>query len=108
MEAINVLALGMLHLSAGKESANKVSLHTHGDTNSLFVHKEMSGIREVVEFERANANVTHFELFKPNMINRTHIDIFTHIWSLLTGMNVIRYYITYMLTSKYIDFLPRR
>ena len=30
------------------------------------------------------------------MINRTHIGIFTQIWSQLTGMNVMMYYITYV------------
>jgi len=81
-EAIQVLAL----------------VHAHGDTSSPFVHKEMSEIREVVEFERANADVTYYELFKPNMINRTHIGIFCQIWSQLTGMNVMMYYITYIFT----------
>jgi len=33
---------------------------------------------------------------KPNMINRTHIGVFTQIWSQLTGMNVMMYYITYV------------
>lgn len=64
-------------------------VHAHGDTNSPFVHKEMSEIREVVEFERANADVTYFELLKPKMINRTHIGVFMQIWSQLTGMNVM-------------------
>lgn len=63
--------------------------HAHGETNSPFVLKELSEIREVVEFERANADVTYLELFKPKMLNRTHIGIFTQIWSQLTGMNVM-------------------
>lgn len=58
-------------------------VHARGDTNSPFVHKEMEEIREVVEFERANADVTYWELLKPNMINRTHIGVFTQIWSQL-------------------------
>ena len=32
------------------------------------------------------------------MINRTHIGVFTQIWSQLTGMNVMMYYITYVFT----------
>jgi hypothetical protein len=64
-------------------------VHAHGDVNSPFVAKEMAEIREVVEFERANSDVTYFELFKPKMINRTHIGVFTQIWSQLTGMNVM-------------------
>lgn len=64
-------------------------VHAGGDVNSPFVHKEVEEIREVVEFERANADVTYWELLKPNMINRTHIGVFCQIWSQLTGMNVM-------------------
>lgn len=49
----------------------------------------MAEIREVVEFERANADVSYFELLSPKMINRTHIGVFCQIWSQLTGMNVM-------------------
>ena len=68
-------------------------VHAHGNTSSSFVMKEMSEIRDVVEFERANADVTYWELLKPSMLNRTHIGVFTQIWSQLTGMNVMMYYI---------------
>jgi MFS family permease len=60
-------------------------VHGHGDPNSPFVVRELSEIREVVEFERANSDVTYFELFKPKMINRTMIGLFMQIWSQLTG-----------------------
>lgn len=50
----------------------------------------------MVEFERRNQDVSYLELFKPHMINRTHIGVFTQIWSQLTGMNVMMYYITYL------------
>ena len=66
------------------------------------------------EFERNNCDVSYLELFKPQMINRTHIGLFTQIWSQLTGMNVMSmsaiapnnvpmltpavYYITYVFT----------
>ena len=63
-------------------------VHSKGDMHSPFVHKEMAEIREMVEFERQNADVSYLELFKPHMINRTHIGIFVQIWSQLTGMNV--------------------
>ena len=88
-EAVNVLALGMSSLVWYKEFTNMLLVHAHGDPNSPFVHKEMSEIREVVEFERANADVTYMELLTPKMINRTHIGVFTQIWSQLTGMNVM-------------------
>ena len=64
-------------------------VHGHGDQNSPFVMRELQDIKEMCEFERNNADVTYLELLKPNMINRTHIGIFTQIWSQLTGMNVM-------------------
>ncbi|KAL1861759.1 hypothetical protein VTK73DRAFT_6921 [Phialemonium thermophilum] len=73
-------------------------VHGKGDPNSPFVAHELEEIREVVEFERQNADVTYLELFKPKMINRTMIGVFTQIWSQLTGMNVMMYYITYVFT----------
>lgn len=54
-----------------EEAAQVLALtHAKGDPNSPFVAKEMAEIREVVEFERANADVTYLELFKPKMLNR--------------------------------------
>lgn len=64
-------------------------VHSKGDPDSPFVRRELAEIREMVEFERKNSDVTYLELFKPKMINRTHIGLFTQIWSQLTGMNVM-------------------
>ena len=66
-------------------------VHSKGDPASPFVQRELREIREMVEFEKQNADVTYLELLKPNMINRTHIGVFTQIWSQLTGMNVMMY-----------------
>ncbi len=52
-------------------------VHGHGDENSVFVTREMSEIRDEVEFDQKNANVTWRELFKPRMLNRLHIGVFT-------------------------------
>lgn len=71
-------------------------VHGKGDPDSPFVLYELNDIREMCLFEARNKDVTYWELFKPNMINRTHIGIFTQIWSQLTGMNVMMYYITYV------------
>lgn len=68
-------------------------VHGHGDPDSPFVHVEFQEIKQMCEFERRNADVSYLELFKPNMINRTHIGVFTQTWSQMTGMNVIMYYI---------------
>jgi len=71
-------------------------VHGKGDQNSPFVQLEYQDIKDMVEFERQNRDVSYLELFKPSMINRTHIGLFTQIWSQLTGMNVMMYYITYV------------
>ena len=89
-------------------------VHGKGDPNSPFVQRELREIREMVEFEKNNSDVSYLELFKPHMINRTHIGLFTQIWSQLPGMNVMSmlvtlwadtpkltfavYYITYVFT----------
>lgn len=64
-------------------------VHSKGDPDSPFVRRELAEIREMVEFEKHNSDITYLELLKPHMINRTHIGVFTQIWSQLTGMNVM-------------------
>ncbi|OAA66997.1 major facilitator superfamily transporter glucose [Niveomyces insectorum RCEF 264] len=71
-------------------------VHGKGDPNSPFARAEFAEIREVVEFEAANRDATYWELFTPKMLNRTLIGLFTQIWSQLTGMNVMMYYISYI------------
>jgi len=73
-----------------------ILVHGKGDPNSPWVAKEYEEIKEYCEIEKMNADVTYFELFNPRYINRTHIGVFTQIWSQLTGMNVMMYYITYV------------
>ncbi|KAL6821333.1 glucose transporter [Trichoderma camerunense] len=68
-------------------------VHGKGDPNHPFVAYELQDIKDMCEFERQHADVTYFDLFKPRMINRTFIGLFTQIWSQLTGMNVMMYYI---------------
>jgi sugar porter (SP) family MFS transporter len=67
------------------------NLHAGGDRSNPYVLQEMAEIRAIVELDRQNADATVFELFSPAMINRTHIGVFTQIWSQLTGMNVMMY-----------------
>ncbi|KAF7717584.1 MFS-type Sugar/inositol transporter [Penicillium ucsense] len=71
-------------------------VHGKGDPDSPLVQNEMYEIGEICEFERRNADVTYLELFTPKMIHRTSIGLWTQIWSQLTGMNVMMYYITYV------------
>ncbi|KAF2168213.1 hypothetical protein M409DRAFT_65699 [Zasmidium cellare ATCC 36951] len=70
--------------------------HGHGDPNSPWVAREFQEIKEWIEIERQGKQTSFLELFSPRYINRTHIGLFTQIWSQLTGMNVMMYYITYV------------
>lgn len=56
-------------------------MHGKGKPDSPFVQHELQDIRDMCEFEARNKDVTYLELFKPNMIFRTHVGIFMQIWS---------------------------
>ena len=64
-------------------------VHGKGDASHPFVAFELQDIKEMCDFERRHANATYLDLFKPRMLNRTLIGLFTQIWSQLTGMNVM-------------------
>ena len=69
-------------------------VHGKGDAAHPFVTAELQEIKDMAEFERRHANVTYLDLFKPRMIHRTVTGLFMQIWSQLSGMNVMMYYIT--------------
>ncbi|KAF4978633.1 hypothetical protein FZEAL_5036 [Fusarium zealandicum] len=71
-------------------------VHGHGDPNHPFVALELQDIKDMRAFEASIADVSYLDLFKPRMINRTIIALFMQIWSQLTGMNVMMYYISYV------------
>ncbi|EGC48561.1 sugar transporter [Histoplasma capsulatum var. duboisii H88] len=71
------------------------AIHGKGDVGHPFVNAELGEISHFVKMEKTN-DTTYFDLFKKNMIFRTHVGVFTQIWSQLTGMNVMMYYITYV------------
>ena len=54
-------------------------VHGHGGEKNQFVEAEMQEIKEAVEFDIKNADVTWKELFAPSMLNRLHIGIFTQV-----------------------------
>lgn len=73
------------------EECERVLVLTHGkgDPNSPWVAREYQEIKQWLEIERRSKAVSYIELFSPRYINRTHIGLFTQIWSQLTGMNVM-------------------
>lgn len=80
-------------------------VHGKGNPESPIVITEMQEIRDLCEFERQNKDVNYLELFKPSMINRTLIGMFTQIWSQLTGMNVMS--MSALFASTIFPFCPR-
>jgi hypothetical protein len=64
-------------------------LHGNGDRNHPIVRQELEDIRAMVDLEKENSDATIWELFRGPMLNRTHIGVFTQLWSQLTGMNVM-------------------
>ena len=73
------------------EECEQVLILTHGkgDPDSPWVAREYQEIKQWLEIERQSKAVSYIELFSPRYINRTHIGLFTQIWSQLTGMNVM-------------------
>ncbi|KAJ5215754.1 Hexose transporter [Penicillium cinerascens] len=71
-------------------------VHASGDVNHPFVQYELQDIKDMCEFERQHKDATYFDLFRPRMIHRTITALFMQIWSQLTGMNVMMYYIAYV------------
>jgi hypothetical protein len=63
--------------------------HGHGDPDSPFVVREFEEIRQWIQIESEAKDASYLELFRPRMLNRTIIAVFTQIWSQLTGMNVM-------------------
>ncbi|KAF2718933.1 putative MFS glucose transporter [Polychaeton citri CBS 116435] len=82
------------------EDCKQVLILTHGkgDPQSPFVAREFQEIKNWLQIEQQSKQVSYLELFSKKNINRTHIGLFTQIWSQLTGMNVMMYYIGYVFT----------
>ncbi|SPQ24169.1 b18351d8-56c1-456c-b318-ffdd50c99cf2 [Thermothielavioides terrestris] len=66
--------------------------------NSPLVKAEFDEIVRTVQEEHDGGDARWREVFAPKMLNRTSIGVFTQIWSQLSGMNVMMYYITYVFT----------
>lgn len=66
-------------------------VHGKGDPEHPLVQSQMEEIRAAAAMQAQNHQLTYMDLFKPEMIWRTHIGVFLHIWSQLTGMNVMMY-----------------
>ncbi|KAK7040396.1 high affinity glucose transporter [Paramarasmius palmivorus] len=71
-------------------------LHGKGDRNNELVRLEFEEIREQVLFERNEGAKSYLDLLKGNNPRRVFLGMSLQMWSQLTGMNVMMYYITYV------------
>lgn len=62
--------------------------HGNGDHSSPIAIAEFKEIQQAIE-EESKEGSGWLDLFKGNMLNRTHIAMFTQIWSQLTGVSDI-------------------
>lgn len=70
-------------------------VHAKGDQDSPLVQAEYREIVQNIE-ESSSEGSGYLDLFKNGNAWRTHIAMFTQIWSQLTGMNVMMYYLSYV------------
>jgi len=72
-------------------------LRSGGDMSHPLVLAEFLEIEEQVRFERETSNNVWAEMRKPNMIKRIFLGCSVQAWSQLSGMNVMMYYIVYVM-----------
>ncbi|KAH8554228.1 general substrate transporter [Umbelopsis sp. PMI_123] len=71
-------------------------LHGRGDVNNEEVQFEYREIQAAVKFDREQGANSYIECFKGGYAGRTFLGMCIQMWSQLTGMNVMMYYITYV------------
>ncbi|KAK1221784.1 high affinity glucose transporter [Marasmius sp. AFHP31] len=71
-------------------------VHGKGDKNNELVRLEFEEIRQQVIFEKTEGAKSYLDLLKGNNPRRVMLGMSLQMWSQLTGMNVMMYYITYV------------
>ncbi|CEH11717.1 sugar transporter [Ceraceosorus bombacis] len=70
-------------------------VHAKGDASDPKVLAEFELIKENMQME-SGEGTSYLDLFRGRQLYRTHLVFFTQVWSQLTGMNVMMYYIGYV------------
>ncbi|KAI9885930.1 MAG: MFS sugar transporter [Watsoniomyces obsoletus] len=73
------------------------NLHGHGDLNHPKVLAEYQEIEEALSFEREHAIASFKGLAEPRILRRVLIGVSVQMWGQLCGMNVMMYYIVYIM-----------
>jgi hypothetical protein len=81
------------------------SLHGKGDVNYPKVLAEYQEIEEALRFEREQAVSSFKGLTEPRMLKRVILGMSIQMWSQLCGMNIMMYYIVYIMQVGYMTLL---
>ncbi|KAL2262776.1 hypothetical protein VTK26DRAFT_70 [Humicola hyalothermophila] len=81
------------------DEALKVLAHLHGndDLNHPKVLAQYQEIEEALRFEREQAASSFKALIAPRMLKRVTLGMSIQMWSQLSGMNIMMYYIVYIM-----------
>ncbi|KAI0051521.1 general substrate transporter [Auriscalpium vulgare] len=71
-------------------------LHGGGNQDNELVQLEFEEIRGQVYFERTEGAKSYLDLLKPGILRRVGLGTSLQMWSQLTGMNIMMYYIIYV------------
>ncbi|KAF2655897.1 high affinity glucose transporter [Lophiostoma macrostomum CBS 122681] len=72
-------------------------LHGRGDVNHPKVLAEYHEIEEALRFEREQAATSYKALTEPRILKRVILGMSIQMWSQLCGMNIMMYYIVYIM-----------
>ncbi|KAK0615712.1 high-affinity glucose transporter [Bombardia bombarda] len=73
------------------------ALHGKGDVNHPKVLAQYQEIEEALRFEREQATSSFRTLVEPRMLKRVALGMSIQMWSQLCGMNIMMYYIVYIM-----------
>ncbi|KAH9950699.1 general substrate transporter [Amylocystis lapponica] len=71
-------------------------LHGNGNQDDPLVQLEYAEIREQVAFERTQGAKSYMDLLAPGVVRRVGLGCTLQMWSQLSGMNIMMYYIIYV------------
>ncbi|KAF2712668.1 high affinity glucose transporter [Pleomassaria siparia CBS 279.74] len=72
-------------------------LHGGGDVNHPKVLAEYQQIQDALTFEREHASTSYAALVEPKILKRVVLGMSIQMWSQLCGMNIMMYYIVYIM-----------
>ncbi|GAA6001643.1 sugar porter family MFS transporter [Rhodotorula paludigena] len=74
-------------------------VHGRGSRDNELVRLEYAEIKAQIDFDKTQAAKSYLDLLKPSVRRRVFLGCSEQMWSQLSGMNVMMYYIVYVLQS---------